>query len=887
MGIRDFDLENFNKRVLIELNVGIPISNGDVWTASGVNSYYIPYTGIEICRITENGVNYLRKFNTGAVDSTPGRFFHDWQNNRLYVHTFNSDSPYNSDYTFVGFGFIGVTNQQSETYPAEFIPSTQGDCSPSLKIYYMPVLPTAGTLNMSVAEFYTGSIQSQFGNIKFIDAAYWYYIKNTYIFHNKNIAIKVGELESDYEDFVQIFQGKIQNPQYSDVGLSLNVIDIRYGIFKQIPPDRFDTTTYPNLDIEFENEPVPILLGIKNNILPVQIDITTYKFKISQTIFNGNTYALQSIDAVYKDGVLQNPALYSTDLTNGEFTLNAMPDSSIITCDAHGIKIEWNFTTNVATGVFTENAADFLFFVLYELNNINADIIKLFTFKQLQTKRTQRLGLYLREAVDTIEVVRSIQKSAVFHYLIDNEGYHAVRFYDRGTPPPSPDSIVVDGGFEEWSGGSLVEWNKFESGTSTVNQESVDIYEGTYAVRFDVDGSDSNVRINQEFSIIQNGSYCFDFWYKNSIVGKTARIIIRDSGSNVYLDINGDWQGAATNINLPNVTEYTKKSIYFIGDPNYTEYRIVFTRATATSSSIYFDTVSIIPTDYLRYYRDYDFTSGSLKHRPRTTSIFNEIVIKYDKHPMGDAYSTVFGNDNDVEWEYGEKRVLEIETLLVNQAESQSFVDFYISLQKTPPEELQGEITATGLELIPTDKISVTASLFDEEGEEIIIDDDEIYGILSANKNLDTGKVKIIALADTALTGSGSYSDESHQNTHGDYTDHDDEAHEDFGPIDIDYVNHDDHNDIPYEDNHQDSTYVDHDDFYSDIGPPIPAPSHTDKYANHDDNPYSDYDDEVPYVNHDDHVDEPYIDVPHADGHADHDDYNNAHADEPHTDSEL
>ena len=81
MAIRDFDTENFNKRILVELNVGIPISNSDVWASFGSNSYYTDYTGIEICRITENGVDYTRKFNTATVDSTPGRFFHDWRNN--------------------------------------------------------------------------------------------------------------------------------------------------------------------------------------------------------------------------------------------------------------------------------------------------------------------------------------------------------------------------------------------------------------------------------------------------------------------------------------------------------------------------------------------------------------------------------------------------------------------------------------------------------------------------------------------------------------------------------------------------------------------------------------------------------------------------------------
>lgn len=56
--------------------------------------------------------------------------------------------------------------------------------------------------------------------------------------------------------------------------------------------------------------------------------------------------------------------------------------------------------------------------------------------------------------------------------------------------------VLADGGFETWrSSTNLTHWVEYNAGSSTTNRDSTHEVSGTYCVRLDVDGSDSNVHI--------------------------------------------------------------------------------------------------------------------------------------------------------------------------------------------------------------------------------------------------------------------------------------------------------------------------------------------------------------------------------------------------------
>jgi len=884
--------------------------------------YYTSGDMPEIIRLTEDGVELTRRFTPAEV-TAQGEYCHDLIQSRLYVYP-NADTPgiktpKGNNKNYVAEFWVCLTNVQDADYPATYKPFEGEALQNYTPCEYYPFLPanSQNTVTMNVGEQYQDVIRMQYGQISASNAAFWYTHKDEWIFLNRPFYVKVGLISDSYADFVPIFAGKLQEPQYSDNGIRISTIDERSGILRSIPPDTFDSTRYTHMETEDENTPIPILFGIKNDILPVNVipwdtvdqwgaaggDFETWQdannltywrsavpggstvnrdgvnqrtgtyccrldinagndaasvrtlpaeadpyfeladgvwlnpgcgyaivfyyynsvaaktsewrlnvnvggtvyywddgaqewttvvtdnslanalaytlvtsifyvpetaslysetetgtqyplyfrfgndsaasssiyiddfkivslptYKISQTVFNddfANKISIQSIDNVYQAGVeIFTPGDYVPFLEAGLFVLLANPADDVITCNARGLKIEYDFTTGalVAPNTFTENVADILYFTLTVLNKIPVASCNISDFGNLQTARTQRLGWYLKELTDTIEFAKLLQRSSIFHYIINVNGEHTVKYYKR--------SISAD------------------------------------AVH------------------LRNGDY------------------------------------------------------------------------------------------------------GKYEYSPGTKSVFKRIVLKYAKHPMSSEYSIYTYDKDSVEYIYGETRTLGgdgIITALVTEAEIEALAIFYSSLVESPPAKVNiTTITPAIFSNIPTDKVYLNRSVINDEGTEISIHDDEIYAIISHRKNLKNMTSDLTLGLDTAMAGQAIYGDIALVNDHIDHDDHADSVHADVLHGDVAYQDHDDHDDEPYVDSHDDHTvYFDHDDHqdYTDAG-------HID-HDDHDD--HTGHQDEtinILYVDHTDH-DDFHTDTPHEDGYDDYTDHDDIYTDIPYTDSWL
>jgi len=304
-----------------------------------------------------------------------------------------------------------------------------------LVMNYLPQLSEESipSITQAVGDYYMADEKIQFGTLWFTDSAWWYSKRGIYNFHNKNCIIRIGAVGSDYEDLEIIFTGVTKKPRINDERVELDTKDPREKEFQMIPRDRFDLTTYPNLDPRYENMVIPILFGEKTNITPICIDTVNHVYKITQTVFGGTTYAQQAIDDVYKDGIaLATPADYSVDLNNGQFTLTADPGKALISCDAHGIKCDFE------DGTYSENVADIWHFILTILNEIPETRLNLASFLNLKAGRTQKIGKYLAVETETIEFGKALKRSAIFQSFPLLNGQYEVRRYVAGTDDDTP-----------------------------------------------------------------------------------------------------------------------------------------------------------------------------------------------------------------------------------------------------------------------------------------------------------------------------------------------------------------------------------------------------------------------------------------------------------------
>lgn len=266
--------------------------------------------------------------------------------------------------------------------------------------------------------------------------------------------------------------------------------------------------------------------------------------------------------------------------------------------------------------------------------------------------------------------------------------------------------------------------------------------------------------------------------------------------------------------------------------------------------------------------RDYDHANYK-KMRP-DEGIFRDIFLKYAKDPTTGIFKQLVNTEETVEQDHETKEPFTVETALRDDTEAASVLAFYVSLLKNPPTKIETDISMIGKNLIPTDKLYNNRAVV-ADGHDVIISEDEVYVILEARKNIDSGRVGITAQLDTQLAIYTIHADSPHQDVpHEDHTDavHTDAAHGNS------------HTDVPYSQHQDDAVHVDHIS-YTDHD------DHTDKLV-HEDFSYSDAHVDTPaYTDHDDVA---YHDHAHVDtGHVDYTDtlHEDSHTDVSHIDSEV
>ena len=213
------------------------------------------------------------------------------------------------------------------------------------------------------------------------------------------------------------------------------------------------------------------------------------------------------------------------------------------------------------------------------------------------------------------------------------------QFDDSSVILPRVTEALTNGKMEAWSSATdLDSWTETLAGISTVNREASAVQEGGYCVRFDIDGSNSNASIYQDI-ILPPGSKCVIKLYKKmTAAGVRAEIVIRDSGSNVYLASTGLWQAGATSVALSNATSWTEFELEFYANENYSYYRIYIGRRAATSESIHIDNARLSVYREDNYYLPYltsggvppliqgvdDFYSGAMRFQYGTHTFVND-----------------------------------------------------------------------------------------------------------------------------------------------------------------------------------------------------------------------------------------------------------------------
>ena len=149
-------------------------------------------------------------------------------------------------------------------------------------------------------------------------------------------------------------------------------------------------------------------------------------------------------------------------------------------------------------------------------------------------------------------------------------------------------NLFLNPGFE--TGGIWPDdWTVTEAGASILTMDPDNIHSGEFGVRMDIDSGNNPVNFYQDVTLLPSTHYYLSLWRNHSLAGKTLKVMVRDSGSHIWLTSDGSWATSATWITIANVQEWIQWMIDFFSDPAYTDYRITVQSDSAASSSISID----------------------------------------------------------------------------------------------------------------------------------------------------------------------------------------------------------------------------------------------------------------------------------------------------------
>ena len=104
----------------------------------------------------------------------------------------------------------------------------------------------------------------------------------------------------------------------------------------------------------------------------------------------------------------------------------------------------------------------------------------------------------------------------------------------------------------------------------------------------------SQVGIEQKFSLYRNRDYRLAFKYLNSAAAKTAEFMLYNADLDVSLQADGTWTAGQVYVELDNVLAWTDYALEFTSHADFANYELYLGNWAAASSSIYFDNVGIL-----------------------------------------------------------------------------------------------------------------------------------------------------------------------------------------------------------------------------------------------------------------------------------------------------
>lgn len=421
------------KIVLLELDIGREWAQ---WFNRYAGTWYVNFdllyplidsaflagaVGLEITRIGSVKVDGVSLSPvTGAVDvqiNDSSFYFHDGSKT-LYVHCPGGDEP-RIHRMVIGEAYGICTQAAAENNGGVY----NG-------FAYEPRLKSAPSISKRKDPLFFGKVAFTGGEVVIAneDGAFDLFGEDNDVFGNA-ARLLMGFDDLPYSEFRPIFSGYMDRIIVGRTEMRVAIQDLREQLSRELPPNVFDATTYPNIKDANVGKPIPLGYGTMRNAPVVCTNEDeagpplTFTFKLCDVA--DHAYGIKAIDAVYVNGVAKTPS--ASSLTAGTFSL-ATADydpGDEVTCDWRGFVDP--------DGNLISNALDVLVDLLTTYYPISFND-NYFDMARWETAGTPDIGLFIGKSRKLIEVVEDICATVQGIFVVMDDGRFAHRIYSEHAP---------------------------------------------------------------------------------------------------------------------------------------------------------------------------------------------------------------------------------------------------------------------------------------------------------------------------------------------------------------------------------------------------------------------------------------------------------------------
>ena len=365
-----------------------------------------------------DGEEYTKKNNLADVIANEESWHYDGDNYIFYIHCINNDEPQ------MHFPIIGITlglSNEAVYYDG---------------LYYEPRLKKVMTLSKSKDSLFYGIIRHDGGQMLFRNNdGFFDNIKSNILF-GQPVTSRFGGNDLAYEDFQIIDKSYIDDVTLNHVEMGITVIDNRKKLSLSLPMNRFDQTTYPNLDDDDIGKDIPLGYGeiyhapvICTN--KMQSGTPDRVFKVCDIA--DHTNGIEDIVELYKkvDNEYTAVSSFTKQLATGTVTItNAdWDEKKEYICDYRGVKN--------STGLYLQNPLDIIkdllevfLFLTYNTINYNTTEWAIATAHDLASN----IGLLIDEEREIVRIIEEIC-GCLGSFIVQDNGKFTFRILDIDQEP--------------------------------------------------------------------------------------------------------------------------------------------------------------------------------------------------------------------------------------------------------------------------------------------------------------------------------------------------------------------------------------------------------------------------------------------------------------------